>query len=148
MPKRTIWGEDGETLYRYFYNGKGQLERRVSYDDEVLRHITHYVYNDAGQLEKTFDGEDEQVVTHYKYNEQGQLTERYFVVGEFRHKYEYNSNGFINRITDKIGTMIKYTTRIYTYDKQGNWISRETYIEKPGEEKILYETSTREITYY
>jgi len=146
--------EDGRLFEatEYIYDAAGNKTRENIYNSDMeLSEYINYVYDASNKLVEKWEWTvpaTEMPDTMYKYNAQGLVTEEnayYMDELESRDKFSYDNYGNVTRNVAESGYS-DYTethTYIYTYDKQGNWLTKEWYSE--GD---LIEKTERTITYY
>lgn len=136
----------------YLYDATGNKIRENNYNEDMeLYFYILFVYDkDANLLEKSAWSlpETERADTVYKYNLQGWLIEEVaYYMDEFDSSRTlfYDNYGNVTKeiMVIRDTEMPETYTYGYTFDKQGNWISKEDFSE--GE---LMETEERVITYY
>lgn len=134
----------------YAYDTAGNKISEEEYNNEMeLNYKTLYTYDKHNKLveEQRFIVRDTDIPNKsYTYDEDGFVTaDTYFYNGEVEIRHEYSRDKYHNIITDEafeMGDFISYDY-IYTYDKQGNWLTREEY-----RDVKLQDTQKRSITYY
>lgn len=155
--KQLIWLKtyDAELLIQaveYIYDAAGNKTRENNYNEDMeIYSFIEFDYDDDGKLMEKRDFDNfipDTPETVLKYNPRGWLIEEIaFYAGRFDYqkRYSYDTKG--NLIKEETnygeGDFIETYTCTYTYDKQGNWISKSE--SSAGE---LLEKQERVITYY
>lgn len=155
--QQLIWlkNYDAELLIQaveYIYDAAGNKIRENNYNEDMeIYSFIEFDYDAAGKLmeKRDFDTFIPDVPESvFKYNTQGQLTEEIaFYAGRFdyQNRYSYDAHGNLSKEETNYGEgdFIETYACTYTYDKQGNWLSKEEF--SGGEQT---EKQERTITYY
>lgn len=121
--------DDNNYSYKYWYDGGEE-----QYD-------TKYVYNNRGQLIKTYD-KNNKIIRECKYNETGQivLNDNYDV--EWKETYSYNGDTKTTQRFDRTdGKYILDRERVEVFDDEGNLMKYRQYSYSTGEKRLV-ETET------
>lgn len=144
LVRRTYPNGDGSEelcVEEYAYNEAGQIVKTTNYQNDVLINYTDFEYYDEGTIRKktTFNGNDT-VIALREYTVDGTccVWEAYHDNGALAEKKEYDEEGNLMKeeTYDENGTVLKSLT----YDENGNTL-REFYTYENGD------TSLRETAY-
>ena len=154
-------------LYGYEYNSKNLLVKEFQFA-KFSPHNTdqYYSYDEKGNKVESkgiyiSSDKEPRIGYHYvlEYDQYGNVTKEEEITGngnrmigfeKYRtHLSQYDK--FQNLLSEEYisvnGTAIKLVQKVYTYDKQGNWLKMETFAGTNKDDIKLEETSTRTIQY-
>jgi RHS repeat-associated protein len=140
---------DRQILTVFAYDSTGRLQELIEGYNTLEQKRTRYEYNSLGLKDKII--KPDETAIFYTYDSQGRLTLQKSSDGSCDYAYEYNRNGQVISIEDRIRNQItlkKYDandrmisetlgnelTMVYKYDRMG----RVTSMTLPDESKIKY----------
>ena len=155
LTRINITSIDNTLLYadEYLYDSDGNNIRINNYEEDAKEPWSYsiFAYDKKNKLVEKRDYErsaGEQPVAVYKYDAEGLLTEetRYHKAAldtKMSVYYDKYCNVTLNQVYFAKSNETNITKFIYTYDKKGNWLTREEYRGSKLNHKL-----EREITYY
>lgn len=149
----TRYNKDSELLFntQYEYKGDNLILEETRGKEDKIEYSKKMTYDDDGNMlsKISYDSyEDSETIEKFVYDDKGnKITWDVQKNGEpfLKINYSYNEKGDLNGLStyNNSGKIIEERKYKYDYDKEGNWIKKNIYIN--GELKFVEQ---REITYY
>ncbi|MFV0554252.1 MAG: hypothetical protein ACK5LR_06055 [Mangrovibacterium sp.] len=152
-PSNTLWKTN---YFKYDEKGKNIVELcTISASGDTLE-LTTYRYENNRLMTETYRNwkfPEDQYITENSYPSNSKLANerQYYTLrnGEkiFGSKciasYDKNGNELISKMYDANDSLTSTTSNTYFYDKKGNWVRKETYLNEE-----IYKLTEREFNYY